>query len=45
MKEQLEKIFADASKDIEAAVSSADIDEVKLKYLSRKGELNNIKKI
>ncbi len=44
MKEQLEKIYADASKDIENAVTSSDIDEIKNKYLSRKGELNSIKK-
>jgi len=44
MKEQLEKIFSDASADIEKAVSSEDIEEIKLKYLSRKGELNSIKK-
>lgn len=44
MKEQLEKIFNDASVDIEKAVNSDDIEEIKLKYLSRKGELNSIKK-
>lgn len=44
MKEQLEKIFNDASADIEKAVKSDDIEEIKLKYLSRKGELNSIKK-
>ena len=44
MKEQLEKIFNDASADIEKASTSEDIDEIKLKYLSRKGELNSIKK-
>lgn len=44
MKEQLEKIFNEASADIEKASSSDDIEEIKLKYLSRKGELNSIKK-
>lgn len=44
MKEQLEKIFNDAKADIEKATSSEHIEEVKLKYLSRKGELNSIKK-
>jgi len=44
MKEQLEKIFNDATADIEKAVNSDDIEEIKLKYLSRKGELNSIKK-
>lgn len=44
MKNQLEKILNDATVDIEKATSSSDIDEIKLKYLSRKGELNSIKK-
>lgn len=44
MKQQLEKIFNDAIADIEKATSSEDIEEIKLKYLSRKGELNSIKK-
>lgn len=44
MKKQLEKIYNDAQADIEKAVNSADIEEIKLKYLSRKGELNSIKK-
>lgn len=44
MKTQLEKIFKDASADIEKSVSTDDIEEIKLKYLSRKGELNSIKK-
>lgn len=44
MKAQLEKIYNDASADIQKAVSSDDIEEIKLKYLSRKGELNSIKK-
>jgi len=44
MKQQLEKIFNDADLDIKKASSSDDIEEIKLKYLSRKGELNSIKK-
>lgn len=44
MKEQLEKIYSDAKADIEKAINSDDIEEIKLKYLSRKGELNSIKK-
>lgn len=44
MKSQLEKIFNNAASDIEKAVSTNDIEEIKLKYLSRKGELNSIKK-
>ena len=44
MKEQLEKIYANASLDIEKANSINDIDEIRSKYLSRKGEFNEIKK-
>lgn len=44
MKEQLEKIFNEAQTDIEKAKTTDDIEEIKLKYLSRKGELNSIKK-
>lgn len=44
MKQQLEKIFNDAKLNIQNAVSTDDIEEIKLKYLSRKGELNSIKK-
>lgn len=44
MKEQLEKIFINAVSDIEKAISTDDIEEVKIKYLSRKGNLNSIKK-
>lgn len=44
MKTQLEKIYNDAAADIEKALTSDDIEEIKLKYLSRKGELNSIKK-
>ena len=44
MKTKLEEIYVDALKDIENANTLDDIDEIKLKYLSRKGELNSIKK-
>lgn len=44
MKEQLEKIYADAAADIEKAVSINNLDEIRAKYLSRKGEFNEIKK-
>lgn len=44
MKEQLQKIYETAKADLEKAKTIADIDEFKLKYLSRKGELNSIKK-
>lgn len=44
MKEQLEKIYANAAADIEKAVSINDLDEIRAKYLSRKGEFNEIKK-
>lgn len=44
MKEQLEKIYSDAVNDIEKAVSMSDLDEIRAKYLSRKGEFNEIKK-
>lgn len=44
MKAQLESIYNNAQSDIEKAVSTTDIEEIKLKYLSRKGELNSIKK-
>ena len=44
MKEQLEKIYADASADIEKAISVKDLEDIKFKYLSRKGEFNEIKK-
>ncbi|MDD3437245.1 MAG: phenylalanine--tRNA ligase subunit alpha [Candidatus Gastranaerophilales bacterium] len=44
MKKQLEKIFNSAVLDIEKATSTEDIEDIKLKYLSRKGELNSIKK-
>jgi phenylalanyl-tRNA synthetase alpha chain len=44
MKEQLENIYNSAKTDIEKAQSISDIDEIRLKYLSRKGEFNSIKK-
>jgi phenylalanyl-tRNA synthetase alpha chain len=44
MKEQLEKIYQCASADIEKAATVKDLEDVKFKYLSRKGEFNEIKK-
>ena len=44
MKEQWEKIFSAANEDIKNAKTTDNIEEIKLKYLSRKGELNSIKK-
>ncbi len=44
MKEQLQKIYETAKKDLETAKNINNIEELKLKYLSRKGELNSIKK-
>ena len=44
MKEKLELILNNALVEISQANSIQDLDEVKLKYLSRKGELNSIKK-
>ena len=44
MQEKLNNIYSLASADIEKANSSADLDEIRLKYLSRKGEFNSIKK-
>ena len=44
MKTQLENIFNSAKADIEKAQNINDIDEIRLKYLSRKGEFNSIKK-
>ena len=44
MKEQLEKIYSDATADISKALSISELDEIRAKYLSRKGELNEIKK-
>ena len=44
MKETLEKIHKNALEAIEKACSTADIEEVRNTFLSRKSELNNIKK-
>lgn len=44
MKEKLEQILEEAAQEIKSAMTVQDLDEVKLKYLSRKGELNSIKK-
>ena len=44
MKTQLENIYNSAKSDIENAQSVNDIEEIRLKYLSRKGEFNSIKK-
>lgn len=44
MKETLEKIHASALEAIEKVQSTADIEEVRNTFLSRKSELNNIKK-
>ena len=44
MKEQLEKIFASATEDLSKATSINDLEEIRGKYLSRKGEFNEIKK-
>ena len=44
MKEQLEKIYAYAAADIEKAGTVKDLEDIKFKYLGRKGELNEIKK-
>lgn len=44
MKEQIEKIYAEATTDIENASSVKDLEDIKFKYLSRKGEFNEIKK-
>ena len=44
MKEKLELILTNATEEINKASSVQDLEDVKLKYLSRKGELNSIKK-
>ena len=44
MKTQLETIYNSAKADIENAKTIADIDDIRLTYLSRKGEFNSIKK-
>ena len=44
MKEQLENIKISALKELETANSLKDLEEVNIKFLGRKGELNEIKK-
>ena len=44
MKKQLEDIYTSAKFEIEKANTISEIDEIRLKYLSRKGEFNSIKK-
>lgn len=44
MKEQLEKIYENATSDLTKASCINDLDEIRSKYLSRKGEFNEIKK-
>lgn len=44
MKNTLELILKNATEEINNAKSIQDLDDIKLKYLSRKGELNSIKK-
>ena len=44
MKEQLEKIYKNATDDLSKSSSISDLDEIRAKYLSRKGEFNEIKK-
>jgi phenylalanyl-tRNA synthetase alpha chain len=44
MKDQLQKIYDEAQEMLAQAKNLEDIENIKLKYLSRKGELNSIKK-
>ena len=44
MKEKLELILKSAKDEISTAATIQDLDDIRLKYLSRKGELNSIKK-
>lgn len=44
MKKQLEKIYENAQLDLSKAASINDLEEIRGKYLSRKGEFNEIKK-
>lgn len=44
MKNQLENIYKNATADLEKAASISDVEEIRTKYLSRKGEFNEIKK-
>ena len=40
MKTQLENIYNAAIADLEKATGVSDIEDIKMKYLSRKGEFN-----
>ena len=44
MKNQLEAIYSNAKSDIEKASTINDLEDIRGKYLSRKGEFNEIKK-
>ena len=44
MQNTLNRIYEEAKQAIENAKNSNDIEDIKLNYLSRKGELNLIKK-
>ena len=44
MKDQLQKIYDETQEKLAQAKNLEDIENIKLKYLSRKGELNSIKK-
>ena len=44
MKEKLELILKEASEEINNSNNLTELEDVKVKYLSRKGELNSIKK-
>ena len=44
MKTQLENIYENAKNDLTKASSINDLDDIRAKYLSRKGEFNEIKK-
>ena len=44
MKTQLENIYKNAAEALDKAASINDIEEIRAKYLSRKGEFNEIKK-
>lgn len=44
MKEQLNKIYECATQDLEKVTNIAELEEIRGKYLSRKGEFNEIKK-
>ena len=44
MKEKLENILKNGEQEITNAKTVQDLEEIKVKYLSRKGELTSIKK-